>query len=79
MAMASSAVRHTPCVVMRREQSRPRFPSIPRTCLAETPSQAMVQTTKGDEAVMVQQYDCHWRGSDRPSHQFVVVSPVCEE
>jgi hypothetical protein len=48
------------------------------TCPAESPSQTMVPTTQGDQAVMVQKYDCYWRGTDAPSHQFLVVSPVCE-
>ncbi len=47
------------------------------TCPAHTPNETTVSTTKGDQLVQVQIYECFWRGQDRPSHHFVVVSPVC--
>ncbi len=31
-------------------------------------------TTNGDQAVQIQKYDCYRRGTDSPSHRFVVVS-----
>ncbi|HEU4685363.1 MAG TPA: hypothetical protein VFS39_12740 [Nitrospira sp.] len=43
------------------------------TCGAEIPK----QTLMGDQKVQVQVYDCYWREQDLPSHQFVVISPVC--
>ncbi len=27
----------------------------------------------------MQKYDCYWRSKDSPSHQFIVVSPVCTD
>lgn len=49
------------------------------TCPAATPNQMTMATTKGEQVVQVQQYDCYWRGQEHPSHQFVVVSPVCAQ
>lgn len=43
------------------------------TCPAETPDRA----TMGNHIVQVQVYNCFWREQAQPSHQFVVVSPVC--
>ena len=43
------------------------------TCGAETPSLTMI----GNDQVQVQIYDCYWREQQSPSHQFVVISPVC--
>ena len=43
------------------------------TCPAEAPDQAML----GGQAVQVQVYNCYWRPGQAPSHQFIVVSPVC--
>lgn len=47
------------------------------TCPASTPDQVAVPTTAGDQTVQVQTYQCYWRGQESPSHEFVVVSPVC--
>jgi hypothetical protein len=49
------------------------------TCPADTPNRMTMPTTKGDQVVQVQTYECYWRGNDSPSHQFVVVSPVCTD
>lgn len=47
------------------------------TCAAESASQTTMGTTAGAQPVEVQRYNCYWRGENIPSHQFVVVSPVC--
>ncbi|ALA59124.1 hypothetical protein [Nitrospira moscoviensis] len=49
------------------------------TCPAEAPNRTTVSTTKGEQVVQIQKYDCYWRGDATPSHRFVVVSPVCSE
>ena len=49
------------------------------TCPAEAPNQTTLPTTKGEQVVQVQKYACFWRGPERPSHQLVVVWPVCAE
>lgn len=47
------------------------------TCPAGTPSQSTVMTMKGVQIVQMQLYECYWRGQELPSHQFIVISPVC--
>ncbi len=43
------------------------------TCPAEAPDR---ETVEG-HIYQIQIYDCYWRGAEQPSHQFMVVSPVC--
>lgn len=43
------------------------------TCPAESPT---LETLQG-QTFQIQIYDCYWRSGEVPSHQFVVMSPVC--
>ncbi len=43
------------------------------TCPAEEPNQ---ETIEG-QPFQIDVYHCYWRGNEQPSHQFIVVSPVC--
>jgi hypothetical protein len=43
------------------------------TCPAEPSEQIMVE----GELFQIQVFDCYWRGAEKPSHKFVVWSPIC--
>ena len=43
------------------------------TCAAHPAADTIID----GQPVKVETFDCYWRGSNLPSHNFIVLSPVC--